>query len=128
MKENSLIEIKKGLFSKIINYFKKLFGKNTYENLETENTNEDNVNQEIKKELEGNLNKKIDKDQQQEIEDFKILEKIINGELESKSLDDETKKRIIRICKIRLSQINQKIKEKTIEEENLKKYLETESI
>lgn len=128
MKENSLIETKKGLVSKIIKFFKKLFGKKTYENVETENTSEDNVNQEIKKELDGNLNKKIDKDQQQEIEDFKILEKIINGELESKSLDDETKKRIIKICKIRLSQINQKIKEKTIEEENLKKYLETESI
>lgn len=127
MKENSLIEIKKGLFSKIINYFKKLFSKKTNENVETEKVSEDNTNQEIQKGFYNNLNKKIDKDQQQEIEDFKILEKIINGEMESKGLDDETKKRIIRICKIRLSQINQKIKEKTIEEEKLKKYLETES-
>jgi len=124
MKENSLVEIKKGIFSKIIKFLKKLFGKETYNNIEE--IREDNTTkQEIKKEFYDNSNK--ENEQQQEIEDVKILEKIINGELESKSLDEETKKRIIKICRIRLSQINQKIKEKTIEEENLKKYLQTET-
>ena len=50
-------------------------------------------------------------EQVQDLEDFEILKKIINNEIDMKDIDYNTKIRLINLCEKRTKQIQQKIKD-----------------
>lgn len=44
--------------------------------------------------------------------DFEILKKIVEGKIDIREIDSETKQRLIKMCKQRLEQVEKKIEEK----------------
>lgn len=48
---------------------------------------------------------------EQKLEDMNILKKIVDGELTINSINDDTKMRLITICKEQLENVEQRIKE-----------------
>jgi len=61
--------------------------------------------------------------ERQKLKDFEILKKIVEGKEEISNLDYETKKRLIKICSIRLDEMNKKIEDTQNEIEKLEKMI-----
>lgn len=47
----------------------------------------------------------------QKLDDMAILEKVVNGELDTNHIDDDVKMRLIMICNEQLENVEQRIKE-----------------
>jgi len=59
-----------------------------------------------------------------ELEDMELLEKIMKQQIDIKDVDINTKKRITELCKQRLNEINNQIKEKDIKILKMKEKIE----
>lgn len=91
MKDNSLTVYKEKRISIIIKFFKNLFIKQPKEELPTQN-----IQLEVKN----------------EIDDFELLKKLMEGKIDISEIDNESKKRLISICNNRLDGVKKQIRNK----------------
>lgn len=99
-KEEALVNVNESIISKCIKYIKNVFYKIK------------NKENEIEIEQKSTVSA---------IDDVEILKKILDGEIEIKSLDDEVKRRLISLCKNREKEVREKIDNLKTKNEKLQK-------
>lgn len=103
-KEQSLIKTRVNNMSKIIRFFKQIFAKFNKKDVIVEQP-------------------QVEPENKSPLDDVETLKLIMQEKLDIESLDDDTKKRLIVLCKYRLDNIKLKIKDKEKELDAIKSIL-----